>query len=37
MGGYFHDRRPKRPSERSLDEATAKRLWPVSEELVGLS
>ena len=34
-GGYFHDRRPKRSSERSHDEATAKRLWQVSEELVG--
>ena len=36
-GGYFHDRRPKRPSKRSLDEATAKRLWQVSEELTGAS
>ena len=36
-GGYFHDRRPKRSSERSHDEATAKRLWQVSEELVGIS
>ena len=36
-GGYFHDRRPKRSSKRSLDEATAKRLWQVSEELVGIS
>ena len=36
-GGYFHDRRPKRPSKRSLDETTAKRLWQVSEELVGSS
>lgn len=32
-GGYFHDRRPKRSSPRSHDEATAKRLWQVSEEL----
>jgi retinol dehydrogenase-14 len=36
-GRYFHDRRPKRPSPRSLDEATAARLWQVSEELTGLS
>ena len=36
-GGYFHDRRPKRSSKRSHDEATAKRLWQVSEELVGVS
>lgn len=36
-GGYFHDRRPKRPSKRSLDETIAKRLWEVSEELVGIS
>ena len=36
-GGYFHDRRPKRSSPRSHDDATAKRLWQVSEELVGLS
>ncbi|RZS63640.1 short-subunit dehydrogenase [Agromyces ramosus] len=34
-GGYFHDRRPKRSSPRSHDEATAKRLWQVSEELTG--
>jgi retinol dehydrogenase-14 len=36
-GGYFHDRRPKRSSPRSHDEATAKRLWQVSEELTGVS
>ena len=36
-GGYFHDRRPKRSSPRSHDKETAKRLWRVSEELVGLS
>jgi retinol dehydrogenase 14 len=36
-GGYFHDRRPKRSSPRSHDESTAKRLWQVSEELVGLA
>lgn len=36
-GGYFHDRRAKRSSERSHDEATAKHLWQVSEELVGIS
>lgn len=33
-GGYFHDRRPKRSSPRSHDEATAQRLWQVSEELI---
>jgi retinol dehydrogenase 14 len=36
-GGYFHDRRPKRSSRASLDRETAKRLWQVSEELVGVS
>ena len=36
-GGYFHDRRPKRSSKRSLDETTARRLWQVSEELVDIS
>jgi retinol dehydrogenase 14 len=36
-GGYFHDRRPKRSSRASLDLETAKRLWQVSEELVGVS
>lgn len=37
IGGYFHDRRPKRSSPRSHDEATAQRLWRVSEELTGVS
>lgn len=36
-GQYFHDRRAKRPSPRAIDETTAKRLWRVSEELVGLT
>lgn len=36
-GGYFHDRRPKRSSPRSHDDATARRLWRVSEELTGIS
>jgi NAD(P)-dependent dehydrogenase (short-subunit alcohol dehydrogenase family) len=36
-GQYFHDRRVKRPSPRATDETTAKRLWRVSEELVGLT
>jgi retinol dehydrogenase-14 len=36
-GGYFHDRRPKRSSRASLDRETAKRLWQVSEELVGVT
>ena len=36
-GGYFHDRRPKRSSPRSHDDATARRLWEISEELTGIS
>ncbi|MDR6905758.1 NAD(P)-dependent dehydrogenase (short-subunit alcohol dehydrogenase family) [Agromyces sp. 3263] len=36
-GQYFHDRRAKRPSPRAIDETAAKRLWRVSEELVGLT
>ncbi len=36
-GVYFHDRRPKRSSRASLDRETARRLWQVSEELVGVS
>jgi NAD(P)-dependent dehydrogenase (short-subunit alcohol dehydrogenase family) len=36
-GGSFHDRRPKRSSRASLDLETAKRLWKVSEELVGVT
>jgi retinol dehydrogenase-14 len=35
-GRYFADRRPKRSSRRSYDQAVAARLWQVSAELVGL-
>jgi retinol dehydrogenase 14 len=36
-GRYFANRRSKRSSQRSYDEATASRLWRVSSELVGLA
>ena len=36
-GRYFANRRPKRSSERSYDEAVGARLWRVSAELVGLT
>ncbi len=36
-GRYFANRKPKRSSARSYDEAVAARLWQVSAELVGLS
>jgi retinol dehydrogenase 14 len=36
-GRYFANRKPKRSSERSYDEATAARLWQVSADLVGLT
>ena len=36
-GGYFADCKPKRSSKRSYDEATAKRLWQVSADLVGIA
>lgn len=35
-GRYFVRRRPRRSSAASYDEATARRLWEVSEELTGL-
>jgi retinol dehydrogenase-14 len=35
-GRYFVNRKPRRSSERSYDEATAARLWRVSAHLVGL-
>jgi retinol dehydrogenase-14 len=35
-GQYFANRRPKRSSKRSYDQATAARLWQVSADLVGL-
>jgi NAD(P)-dependent dehydrogenase (short-subunit alcohol dehydrogenase family) len=35
-GRYFADRRPRRSSARSYDEAMAARLWEVSAHLVGL-
>jgi NAD(P)-dependent dehydrogenase (short-subunit alcohol dehydrogenase family) len=36
-GQYFYKRRPIAPSAAATDEATARRLWEVSEQLVGLS
>jgi retinol dehydrogenase 14 len=36
-GRYFADKKPKRSSERSYDEATAARLWRLSADLVGLA
>jgi retinol dehydrogenase 14 len=35
-GRYFANRKPKRSSKASYDQATAARLWQVSAELVGL-
>jgi NAD(P)-dependent dehydrogenase (short-subunit alcohol dehydrogenase family) len=36
-GQYFEDKRPRRSSRESYDEAAARRLWEVSERLTGLS
>jgi retinol dehydrogenase-14 len=36
-GRYFANRRPKRSSKRSYDQAAAARLWQVSADLVGLT
>jgi NAD(P)-dependent dehydrogenase (short-subunit alcohol dehydrogenase family) len=36
-GRYFANRKPKRSSERSYDQAAAARLWQVSADLVGLT
>lgn len=36
-GGYFIGRKPKKGSRESRDEATAARLWDVSEQLTGLA
>ena len=36
-GRYFANRKPKRSSQRSYDEAAAARLWQVSADLVGLT
>ncbi|MGZ8736691.1 MAG: SDR family oxidoreductase [Nocardioides sp.] len=36
-GTYFANKRPKKSSERSYDEQTARRLWDVSAQLVGLT
>jgi retinol dehydrogenase 14 len=36
-GSFFANRKPKRSSKRSYDEATAARLWQVSADLVGLT
>jgi hypothetical protein len=35
-GRFFANRKPKRSSQRSYDQATAARLWQVSADLVGL-
>jgi NAD(P)-dependent dehydrogenase (short-subunit alcohol dehydrogenase family) len=32
VGGYFHDRRPATPTKEARDDATARRLWELSEE-----
>jgi hypothetical protein len=32
VGGYFHDRRPAMPTKEARDDATARRLWELSEE-----
>jgi retinol dehydrogenase-14 len=37
MGRYFANRKPKRSSKASYDQAAAARLWRVSAELVGLT
>jgi NAD(P)-dependent dehydrogenase (short-subunit alcohol dehydrogenase family) len=36
-GGYFVRSRRKRPAPAALDDATARRLWEVSERMVGLA
>jgi retinol dehydrogenase 14 len=36
-GRYFANRKPKRSSRRSYDQAAAARLWRVSAELAGLT
>jgi NAD(P)-dependent dehydrogenase (short-subunit alcohol dehydrogenase family) len=36
-GQYFEDKRPRRSSRESYDEAAARRLWDISERLTGLS
>jgi len=36
-GRYFANRKPKRSSKASYDQAAAARLWQVSAELVGLN
>jgi retinol dehydrogenase-14 len=36
-GRYFANRKPKRSSKRSYDQAAAARLWQVSADLVGLT
>lgn len=35
-GGYYSDCRQKRPSLRALDERASKKLWDMSEKMVGL-
>jgi hypothetical protein len=36
-GGYYVKRQRREPSEAARDEATARRLWQLSEELTGLT
>jgi retinol dehydrogenase 14 len=36
-GRYFANSKPKRSSKPSYDQATAARLWQVSDDLVGLT
>ena len=35
-GGYYSDCRPRHPSRRSLDDRGCKKLWDMSEKMVGL-
>ena len=36
-GKYFVNNAVKQPADKALDDAVARRLWEVSEQLVGLS
>ena len=36
-GGYYHDRKPIRPTPAGEDDNAAERLWQVSEQLVGIA
>ena len=35
-GGYYSDCREKRPSQRAQDDRGCKKLWDISEKMVGL-